>query len=326
MKTKSALESMTVKIMEEVQNEKPEVFVVGGFIRDRVLGRETTDIDFVVDKNTSAFAKKISQQICGRMVKLDEMNKIYRVIAGGYNLDFSQMQGKDIIQDLSRRDFTINAVAMKLESLSLLTASLRGSEATEAISFFNKIEARLRQDFGGRASPFFDPFGGLKDIKRKIIHSISEKNFVDDPLRLLRAFRFSAQLGFKIDRKTLSQIKKYSQKILSSSQERIHDELVKIFASERTFETIEEMEKNGLLEVIFPEVRIMRKSARKYYYHPKGLLQHSFETLKMAEEVIKNPGKFFRETKKKVRDYISGREWLIKFICLFHDVAKPQTV
>jgi tRNA nucleotidyltransferase/poly(A) polymerase len=292
-------------VAQEALAARREVLVVGGYIRDVLTLRKTNDADFVVDRDTPAFARRVAARVRGRIIKLDELNGIYRVVVkrGGefYNLDFSRLRGKNMLADLSRRDFTVNAAAVR---------------AADALSFTASRDTGL----------LIDPFGAARDINHGIIRSIRESNFVEDPLRLIRAFRFKAQLGFCIEKRTLAQIRKHARLIVRPAKERVRDELIKIFSSGRSPEIVEEMDACGLLASIFPEIAAMKKSARKFYYHPKGLFQHALETLGRANEIIVHPGMFFPEVKEQFAAYVAGREWLIRFVSLMHDLAKPYTV
>ncbi|MBU0952451.1 MAG: HD domain-containing protein [Elusimicrobia bacterium] len=286
-------------IKEQKSNQK--VWIVGGFLRDAILHKQTTDIDFVVDRNVLELAKRSAKRLSSRVITLDDVNRIYRIVIKSgpegqmITLDFSAMSGKNINEDLSRRDFTINAVAAPLNSLD------------------NMI----------------DPYNGIADLKAKIIRSIAEKNFIDDPLRLLRAFRFSAELNFDILPQTLRQIKKHSKLISKPAKERVREELLKIFFVNNSTKYIYELDKNKLLEPLFPEIAAMKKSSRKFYFHPEGLWQHSKLSLASFEKLVNSTALesgFDPDLTAKIFSHISSRLPLLKFIALFHDVAKPQTV
>ncbi|MCM8799091.1 MAG: hypothetical protein NC821_06555, partial [Candidatus Omnitrophica bacterium] len=154
-----------------------QIFIVGGFIRDFILGRSRNrmgiEIDFALNRDVDKFVSLFAKQMKGHLVLLDEQSKTYRVILERENLyqfDFSQFRGGSIEEDISLRDFTINALAIDLEGLR------------------NPAFLKL-----------IDPTEGFKDIERRLIRVVSERSFRDDPLRMVRAFTFSQELGFEIE-------------------------------------------------------------------------------------------------------------------------------
>jgi len=300
-KLNTTIKSILSSISDEILSGQ-RVYLVGGAIRDIFLKKFPLDLDFVVNKNVLKFSKKIAKKFDGKLVVLDDINRIYRVVVQienqQYTFDFSSMKGKDIFEDLTKRDFTVNTIAKELP-----------------ITYFNKDSV-------------FDPFGGFKDLKNKKIRMVSEKIFIDDPLRLLRAYRLSAELKFSIEEKTKRYIKKYAHLILSSAKERINYELKKIFSTENSYKIVLEMDKQGLMDYIFPEIKVMKTSSKKFYFHPEGLWQHSKLSLYRFEEILSSPGKFFskKDLSEKIIKHIWPRVPLLKIITLFHDIAKPESV
>ncbi len=288
---------LKIKKLESLKTNR-NIWIVGGYIRDLLLGKIAKDIDFVTDGNTEKIAKKFADKTNGSFVVLDDFNKTYRVVIGDEIYDFSKMQGKNISEDLSRRDFTINAMA---------------------------VTADGRQNL-------IDPFDGLKDLKNKIIKCISEKNFIDDPLRLLRAYRFAGQLNFGIERKTKEFIKKYSRKLKNISNERIQNELFLMLELPNSYNVILKIYKAGLLAEIIPELVETLNTARCYY--PKmGLLGHSFDALKILEEFYSTNFKnVFPKFSKRISAHleekisrITKRKTLLKLAALLHDIGKPKS-
>ncbi|MBI5573773.1 MAG: CCA tRNA nucleotidyltransferase [Elusimicrobia bacterium] len=281
------------------------IWIVGGYIRDSLLGKITKDIDFATDGNTKKIAQKFADKTNGSFVVLDDFNKIYRVVINDEIYDFSKMQGKNILEDLSRRDFTINAMAIKPV----------GSGKWEV----------------GSDNPI-DPFNGLSDIKRKIVRAVSERNFIDDPLRLLRAYRFAGQLNFSIEPKTEKFIKKYSHKLKNVSNERIQNELFLMLELPNSYNVIMKIYKAGLLKEIMPELVETLNTARCYY--PKmGLLGHSFDALKILEEFYNTNFKnVFPKFSKRISSHLeekisktTKRKTLLKLAALLHDIGKPKS-
>lgn len=290
------------------------VYVVGGAVRDRLMGIETFDIDFATPRNPEKLARMFAKKINASVVRLDEVNKIYRVVkkSGGriYHYDFTKFRGKNIEDDVRNRDLTINSIAVKL---------------SDFIKYADKSKTALK-------SVLIDPAGGQDDIKNKTIRIISEKSILDDPLRMMRIFRFAAVLKFGIEPATLKLAKKHSGLITRSSAERIRDEFLKILSAENSSGYVIKLDKAGLLEKIFPEVTTLKQSAKKFYYHPHGLWHHLTETLAALEEIIFNINKNFPENNLELSDYLSEnissstRLALLKYVTLLHDIGKPLSI
>ena len=279
---------------------KDNLFIVGGWVRDKLLGKNNPDIDFVVFGDPLLAATRISASLKGRVVHLDDKNGVYRVVLknspGIEYMDFAAAKGKDLFSDLSKRDFTINAMAVPLADMRC----------------------------------FIDPLKGTQDLKKKTIRMTGPGVFKSDPLRILRAFRFSAQLGFKIDKPTLKQISRDYKLMSKPAGERVRDELFKILACKNSHLHISAIDDLNILSRIIPEIDKMKKSARNFYFHPKGLWQHSLETLSGLEEIALTVQSIFGANSKKVIAHLSEplsngvtRLTLLKLVALLHDVAKP---
>lgn len=282
-----------------------DAYIVGGWLRDTLLGKQNRDLDITTSDNPVKLAKKIASSLKGRFVLLDKENKVFRVVLKNDPrldyIDFSKMKGSDVKKDLSNRDFTINSFAVPLR---------------EKISLCDII----------------DPFDGLKDLKNKKVRITSGHALVDDPLRILRAFRLASEMGFEITPDTFKSVKLNAAKIKQSAWERIRDEFFKILSSKDSHFWISELERAKVLEVLFPEITEMKKHGSKFYYHPKGLWQHSTETLRALENILNNTEHFFPGNGDKIKTHLSEplssgltRATLLKMAALFHDVAKPVT-
>jgi len=177
----------------------PGSALVGGSVRDGLLNKlsQKPDLDFVIPINAIKFSEDLSKKINGTFIKLDENRDIARIVINGWTLDFARQVGKNLKDDLLRRDFRINAIALKLKE---------------------KPE-------------IFDPTGGMDDLKSKKIVAISEKNLLDDPLRILRGFRLMCELDFQLDQKTKSFLKNNVDKLSNVAPERIKMEVLKIVHS-----------------------------------------------------------------------------------------------
>ena len=174
----------------------PGSALVGGSVRDGLLNKlsRKPDLDFVIPISAIKFSENLSTKINATFIKLDEKRDIARLVINGWTLDFARQVGEDLKDDLLRRDFRINAIALKLKE---------------------KPE-------------IFDPTGGIDDLKNKKIVAISEKNLLDDPLRILRGFRLMCELNFELEKKTKKFLKNNAYKLSNVAPERIKMEILKI--------------------------------------------------------------------------------------------------
>jgi poly(A) polymerase len=272
-----------------------ECYLVGGYVRDGLMGRTSNDIDLAIGGEAVSLARKVADAFGGRFVLLDEINKVVRVVfpQKGWHLDFAALKGS-IQQDLARRDFTIDAIAIDLEQI--------GS--------------------GWFQAQLIDPLNGLRDIEQGLITAVSENIFADDPLRLLRAVRLEAELGFTIEEATESLIKRYSHLITGVSGERIRDELCHILATQRAADSLRHLDKLGLLTEIIPELA-QAKGVVQPKEHFWDVFEHSIETVAAVERLpsLLPPGLSEYFTQQIGED----RGVLLRLAALLHDVAKPMT-
>lgn len=292
-----------IKELISIKTNK-DIWIVGGYIRDLLLHKISKDIDFVVDGNAKKTAQLFAKKTKGTFITLDDFNKIYRVVVNDRTYDFSKKQGKTILEDLSRRDFTINAMAIK---------------------------ADWRLEIGDVSKNLIDPFGGIADLKHKIVRAISEKNFIDDPLRILRAYRFAGQLNFEIESRTEKLIKKHNKRLKSVSPERIRNELFLIFESQAGYPAILKIHQSGILNEIMPEL-VLTKNTARCYYPEMGVLGHSFRALKVLEKFYAENfksvfAKFYKKINLHLEERLGGaksvkRKTLLKLAALLHDVGK----
>jgi len=282
-----------------VNTDFPEIYLVGGSVRDYFLARSINDIDLASpDPRLAAFqiAKSKNARIVSFEKKADQ--PCYRVIDRTNRLlilDISQIQGGSICFDLQRRDFTINAMAFRI-----------GPK--------------------GKREELIDPLNGLSDLGKKIIRVTGEKAFPSDPVRILRGFRFAAELNFTMDKKTLTEIKIHAESLTSSPAERILSELIKIFSFNNSSNFVKTMENTGSLEKIFPEIKRMKECSQNGYHH-QNVWSHSIKVLEKCEYIIKKRSKFFGLHANRVFENLlsDSRLPLIKIGALLHDVGKPQT-
>ncbi len=288
------------QVVAKAVASKLNIFAVGGYVRDLVVHSLnpqykllSKDLDYaILGGSAFEFARLIADQLKGHFVALDEKNDTARVVMpDGYILDFAGCEGKNIDQDIQRRDFTINALYMD------------ANEGREIV----------------------DLVGGIDDIKNGSIRCLDPAVFVSDPLRLLRAFRFAACLKFEIDSRTLAWIKQYSKSIDTVAGERISYELFLIFGVNKSASIIKMLAETGLLEVIFPELKATRQVTNNAYHH-LNLFDHSVEAVIKAEEEFLKEFSVWEKT--NLTDYLSpgiSNLAVCKLASLLHDIGKPGT-
>jgi putative nucleotidyltransferase with HDIG domain len=289
-------------IQAMAQKKRAGVYLVGGFLRDVLLGRPQVDFDFAVDKNAVAFARQFAKQIKGAFVLLDDEHGCARVIKK-YNgvpwtFDFADFRQKTLKGDIASRDFTINTFYVDL--------------------------LKLKED--AHDTRIMDICSGIKDLNAKTIRMVSAKAFKDDPLRLMRAYSLQATLGFKIEAKTAAQIKKDLSLIKNVSMERVRDEFFKILTSPRAFAVLTAMDKIGLLEKIIPQLSVMF-NVKQGGYHHLDVWKHSLEALNQLEKILADVQGDAELTAYLNEELASGhaRYTLMKLAALLHDIGKPDT-
>lgn len=264
-----------------------EGYLVGGTIRDFLMGKTSADRDISI-KDARDFALKLSKELDATFIVLDSENQIYRIVLKDKinYLDISEMQGNSIEEDLSRRDFRINAIAYDLKQ-----------------------------------EKYIDPFNGIEDIKTKQLRHIKDENFEDDPLRILRAFRFLATTGFEMDAHLKSAINKYKHLVLNPSKERIMYEIMKLFGGDYATKALIEMDNFGILEELFPIIKDVKKVPENQHHH-LDLFHHSIETVRIIEKLYKEGLPEEKEHLKKVDFGGFPRINHLKLAGFLHDIGK----
>jgi poly(A) polymerase len=296
-------------VRDALKGSHARVFLVGGALRDYYLNRRGTDFDFAVDQGSIALSRRLARRLGGVFVLLDRAHGSARVVKriDGVicTFDLTDWRARSIQKDLGLRDFTINALAV----------NICHEDAPSTV-----LEVR----------------GTRRDLTAGVVRMVSVKVFKDDPLRLLRAFTLQATLGFKIDTKTLAQIKKDAYLISTVAAERIREEIFKILASPRAAETLSGMDKIGLLPQVIPHIVVMY-GVRQGGYHHLDVWQHSLQVVRALEELIEGPhaghsplfamGPLERRKAYLYQPIAGGhtRCALLKMAALLHDIGKPET-
>jgi poly(A) polymerase len=302
------------------KSKRIQAFLVGGFVRDILLDRQTNDIDIAFAGDLTVLGRELADFLNGRYVLLDEENGIARVVVfrnspeqsvkKQWYVDVSAFNG-DITDDLRDRDFTIDAMAINLSTF---------------------IESPF-------SAEIIDPSGGRFDIDKGRIKQVSPEVFNSDPLRLLRAVRLKAEIGFEVEEETEKNIRQDSSLINNSAAERIREEMVKILAAARGGDCLQYMDKLGLLTEIIPELEVMRGVEQPVEHH-WDVYDHSLETVKAVEFIYRQKDLYYaparllegiywsNEIKEFFNSFVSentSRLVLNKLAALLHDIAKPQT-
>ncbi|MBD3280866.1 HD domain-containing protein [Candidatus Dojkabacteria bacterium] len=280
------------RVADVLASKDYEAYLVGGSVRDLVLGKDPSDFDIATNCSPGVLRDIFSKTIdvgarFGTVVVVmeDRDGERYNVEVTTYRSESeyvgsrwpSKVQYADKLEDdLKRRDFTINALA-----LDLINIEGRGANLAEVL---------------------VDLFGGIEDLENKIVRAVGDpkERFTEDALRMIRACRFASQLGFKIDQKTLESVKSLSYLLKNISIERVRDEFLKIlYNSPKPSVGIELLRKTGLLEVFLPEL-IACIGVVQPEYHVDDVYVHTLKVVDLAQDEV-------------------------KLAALFHDIAKPQT-
>ena len=271
-----------------------EAYVIGGFVRDTILGNHSPkekyiDIDLTVRGNFMEFAEQLAEELNIKTIVPFEDFKTARLVEENYQIEIAEtrkesyyidsrkpvVESTTLEEDLLRRDFTINAIAMSLN----------------------------KEDFGS----IIDPLGGIKDLNKGIIITPldPDETFSDDPLRMLRAVRFAAKLDFQVASNILDSIDRMSKRLEIISWERITEEIIKCLKTDKPSIAFYLMKDTGLLKYVFPEMDVMSgveiidgKSHKDVFIHTLQVVDNAAKLTKKME---------------------------IRFAALVHDIAKPPT-
>lgn len=271
-------------------------YLVGGCVRDIVLKKELTDWDIATEARPEEiqeiFHKSVYENAFGTVaLKIEPTEKVKSIEITTFRLEGKYTDkrhpdeikfAKTIEEDLARRDFTINAMALQIKN------------------------AKIKIQNDNLKFKIIDPFNGQKDLENKLIRAVGDPNerFEEDALRLMRAVRFAASLGFEIEKNTADAIRQNAHLLEYIARERIRDELVKIVMTSRAREGVEILENLGLLRFIIPELREgIGVSQNKHHIYT--VWEHNLRALEYAAK--------------------NGYSLEVRLASLLHDVGKPRT-
>jgi len=293
-----------------------EIYLVGGAVRDALLGRESHDLDFAVPADGIKLARRVANKLKGAFYTLDDERDTGRVVLIHEDdkraiMDFASYRGTDIKADLRDRDFTINAIAYNLQTEEIL-----------------------------------DPLQGANDVRAKLIRACTPESLDNDPIRVLRAIRQAAGLGFQIDVETRQKMKQAAGKLRSASSERLRDELFRILEGPQPGTAIRALEMLGVLPHILPELPVL-KGVEQPTPHVYDVWTHTLAVMNHLEEILaalapgydpESTGDLFtgllvlrlgRYREQFAAHFANSLNTdrsvraLLFFAALYHDVAKP---
>lgn len=270
-----------------------EIYLVGGAVRDALVGKTSYDRDLIVlDEDAGVFSQKVSEFFNGVFIPLDVENNIYRIVLEDRKnyLDITNPVGGSLEKDIQRRDLTINSIAVNIKT--------------------------------GEVPEFCNSY--VEDLENKIIRGICEENFTDDPLRLLRIFRFYSVLGFDIDESVMSISQKHAALIDKPAKERVEYELMKLFDGKFAADALLKMDECGILERLFPFVRELKQVPPNLHHH-LCLFNHSIETVRQVGILYENSSEVVRSHLEKVDFGGFSRLAHLRLACFMHDIGKFST-
>ena len=264
-------------------------YIIGGSVRDMLLGRIPTDYDIAVTGNPEKFAKILIAKSDGHIVRLGKPGRMtVRVISNDRIFDITSLNGTSIEDNLNQRDFTINAIAYDVYSEEII-----------------------------------DCLDGLKDLDDKKVRMVSKEIFKKDPVRLIRAYRIGACLNFEIETKTSQAVKSNTELLKNIPGERIRVELLTMLGTSTSYLYLSQMAINGLLTTIFPDLDRLKGCIQNHHHHFDGF-EHTMRAYGHLETILNDPGKILPDISAKIHQYIDeNRPALIKCAILLHDIGKP---
>jgi poly(A) polymerase len=293
--------------VEIAQREKYQLYLVGGFLRDTLLGKTCKDADFVSNQSPE-LTRKVARLTGSRPVLIDRKFGTIRLISSvhedgteeSFVVDLSPLRGPSIFHDLCQRDFTINSLALDMSTW-----------------------------WAHREVHLLDPLGGIKDLEAGRLRTCSQKSLSDDPLRILRAYRLASAYGLILGAQTRKSILQARHGLNRVAVERIRDELMLILQATSCVSILRMLDEDGILKLLLPECEDMRNLKQNDAHH-QDVWQHSLSALESLEFFLKNIkyllGKYGDEAVAILTQELAGqrsRQTSLKLGVLLHDLGKP---
>ncbi len=270
-------------------------YLIGGAVRDAVMGETPTDLDFIVD-DAPAVAERMADLARGRSIVLHEDLPTARVVTrvGGerFYVDFAERRAATLRDDLAQRDFTINAMAVG--------------------------------PIGGRAR-LHDPCGGREDLRRRLVRMTSLRTLTDDPCRVVRAYRFAAKLGFEIEGDTRRECRRLAGRLTDIAAERTSAELLAMLAGQHYPDALRWMLDDGALAVLIPEFSELA-GVDQGGIHEFDVGEHSVLTAQRLARVMADAPRIFPDHAEQIGAYLGDPEHRAGLVlgALLHDLGKPE--
>jgi putative nucleotidyltransferase with HDIG domain len=290
-------------------------WVVGGTVRDELLGRPLKDVDLALAGDPEPVARRLAATLRGPVFALSEAFGAWRVIdrRSGIAYDLSPLQGETIEADLARRDFSVNALARPV---------------TEVPTSEPLDRARGLIGPGG---DLVDPTGGLDDLERRVLRVLGADAYASDPLRALRLPRFAAELGFAPDAETERLTRAAAPRVTEAAPERIFAELKRLLIAPGVLEGIALADRLGLLRAVLPELADLHGVGQSRYHH-LDVYDHTLEVLARLIELEQDLERYFGELAPRLRAELEQpladeltRGQALRLGALLHDIGKPAT-
>ena len=280
-------------------------WLVGGAVRDALLGREVRDVDVAVDGSPEEAARAVAGVARGPAFQLSESFGAWRTIGGGgeWICDVSRLQAPTIEEDLALRDFSVNALAVPLQN--------------------------------GEPG-LIDPSGGAADLENRVLRvlggpDVASSSYARDPLRPLRLARLATELDFQPERETERLTREAAPGVATASAERVFAELRRIVIADRVIDGLEIAERLGLVAAVLPELEGLHGVEQSPYHH-LDVHGHTIEVLRQSLEIERDPEPAFRELAPRVAATLAEpladeltRAQALRFAALLHDIGKPGT-
>ncbi len=287
--------------LAELAPRHGRAWLVGGAVRDELLGRSTPDLDLAVQGDVRALARELGRAAGGHAFQLSDTFGAWRVRAHDqtWQVDLMPLVGETLEQDLRRRDLTINAIARELDV-----------------------------DSGG----FIDPCGGVADLRARRLRSVAREAFSEDPLRVLRLVRFAVELDFEVERETFALASASAPALAGVASERVFTELRLMLVCDRAVAGVELCQRIGATAVVLPELDALRGLVQSDYHH-LDVYEHTLATLQATIELARDPTAIFGPELAPALTAVLDeplaneltRGQTLRIGALMHDIAKPLT-